>query len=299
MAEPAQPLYLAELLDSGRYSDLTIICDEQQFKVHKAVVCAQSDVIAKPFELGTEYSETQVNSFTVKGFHADTVKRLLQFLYRGEYDTPSLSAHESHEIHVSTEEGNDHPANDSSTSLQAYQTLLLQHVDVHDCGDFFNVPKLSGLATSKIKALLANRWSVEVFVAVAERISDNTACTAFRDMMATVAAEHIVELIQHDRFDELDVVGPFSCGVIKAVAAKLEESENLIRGAKIAFATADQENERSRQCFAVLEETQMCRHCGKSFNCYVEDEGIGTMVSDRQYVLRCRGCRTRHKANIL
>ncbi|KAJ6785135.1 hypothetical protein PWT90_08155 [Aphanocladium album] len=261
MAEPAQSLYLAELLDSGRYSDLTIICHEQQFKVHKAVVCAQSDVIAKPFELGTEYSETQVNSFTVKGFHVDTVKRFLQFLYRGEYDTASLSAHENHEIHVSTEEGNDHPANDSSTSLQTYQTLLLQH----------------------IKALLANRWSVEVFVAVAERISDKTACTAFRDMMATVAAEHIIELTQHDRFDELDVAGPFSCGVIKAVAAKLEEAENLIQGAKIAFDTADQENERIRQCFAVLEETQMCRHCGKSFNCYVEDEGIGTMVSDRHF----------------
>jgi hypothetical protein len=34
---------LKRLLDSSKYSDLTIQCDDQQWLVHKSIVCSQSD----------------------------------------------------------------------------------------------------------------------------------------------------------------------------------------------------------------------------------------------------------------
>jgi hypothetical protein len=37
---------LAQLMGSDKYSDLTFVCEGQKFKVHRAVVCTQSPVIA-------------------------------------------------------------------------------------------------------------------------------------------------------------------------------------------------------------------------------------------------------------
>lgn len=49
--------HLSSLLNSGKGSDLTIICDGCHFEVHKAIV-TQSPVIAKPFD---EHSNFEVN----------------------------------------------------------------------------------------------------------------------------------------------------------------------------------------------------------------------------------------------
>lgn len=37
---------LRRLLDSGEHSDLTLTCQGEEFRLHKAVVCLQSPVIA-------------------------------------------------------------------------------------------------------------------------------------------------------------------------------------------------------------------------------------------------------------
>lgn len=36
----------AHLMNSGQFSDLTLVCQDQKFKIHKLVACAQSSVIA-------------------------------------------------------------------------------------------------------------------------------------------------------------------------------------------------------------------------------------------------------------
>ncbi len=45
MAESSSSL-ATKLLNIKDYSDLTLECDEQEFRVHRATVCAQSPVIA-------------------------------------------------------------------------------------------------------------------------------------------------------------------------------------------------------------------------------------------------------------
>ncbi len=48
------------LLSSSKYSDLTLICADQEFKVHRAVICPQSPVISAAcdgdFEVSMSYS---------------------------------------------------------------------------------------------------------------------------------------------------------------------------------------------------------------------------------------------------
>ncbi len=38
--------FLLQVMGSGEYSDLTLMCDGEEIKAHKVVVCPQSPVIA-------------------------------------------------------------------------------------------------------------------------------------------------------------------------------------------------------------------------------------------------------------
>ena len=46
MSLHATPHSYADLLRSEKYSDLVIKCQDEEFKVHKAIVCSQSPVLA-------------------------------------------------------------------------------------------------------------------------------------------------------------------------------------------------------------------------------------------------------------
>ena len=74
----------ASLLDSEKYSDLTITTLTRSFKVHKAIVCTQSKVFAAMSDAGFRESTTSILPLE----HDDpaTVERMLTFLYTGDYD---------------------------------------------------------------------------------------------------------------------------------------------------------------------------------------------------------------------
>jgi hypothetical protein len=46
MSFDSYPLFLAQLVNSKKYSDLKLVCQGEEFKVHKAIVCMQSPVLA-------------------------------------------------------------------------------------------------------------------------------------------------------------------------------------------------------------------------------------------------------------
>ena len=46
MAEDSLLLAISQLRTTGKYSDLTLVCQQQEFRVHKAIVCSQSTVLA-------------------------------------------------------------------------------------------------------------------------------------------------------------------------------------------------------------------------------------------------------------
>lgn len=39
-------VHFAQLMHTGKYSDLMLVCAGQEFRVHKMIVCSQSSVIA-------------------------------------------------------------------------------------------------------------------------------------------------------------------------------------------------------------------------------------------------------------
>ncbi|KAF5689029.1 hypothetical protein FDENT_4531 [Fusarium denticulatum] len=70
---------LATLIHSEKFSDMTIICGERQFKTHRAVVCTQSPFFDKA--LSGDYMTSKTNTED----DPDDVERFLKFLYTGTY----------------------------------------------------------------------------------------------------------------------------------------------------------------------------------------------------------------------
>lgn len=46
MAEGPLLLAISQLRTTGKYSDLTLVCQQQEFRVHNATVCSQSTFLA-------------------------------------------------------------------------------------------------------------------------------------------------------------------------------------------------------------------------------------------------------------
>ncbi|TVY72053.1 Kelch-like protein 30 [Fusarium oxysporum f. sp. cubense] len=70
-------------LQSEKFSDMTIICGERQFKIHRAVVCTQSPFFDKA--MSGDYMESTSRSIELPEDDPDVVERFLKFLYTGTY----------------------------------------------------------------------------------------------------------------------------------------------------------------------------------------------------------------------
>ncbi|KAF3406606.1 hypothetical protein DPV78_001583 [Talaromyces pinophilus] len=75
---------MAGLMMDPKYSDLTLECDGETFNVHKAVVLTQSVVLEKACQ--GPWKEGVDNVIHIKEFDAPTVRRMVEFLYTGDYD---------------------------------------------------------------------------------------------------------------------------------------------------------------------------------------------------------------------
>ncbi|KAF2846094.1 hypothetical protein T440DRAFT_511103 [Plenodomus tracheiphilus IPT5] len=78
-------------LTSGAFSDLTIVCGMDSYKVHKVIVCGRADFLARAERFGGK--ESQSGTIELPEDEPAVVKLLVQYLYEGEYE-PLLPAND-------------------------------------------------------------------------------------------------------------------------------------------------------------------------------------------------------------
>ncbi|XP_073837828.1 protein roadkill-like [Musca autumnalis] len=83
---------LANLLTSKEFSDVTVVAqDGTEFKAHKAIICARSEVFAVMFRIDMEESKT--NRLRIDDMDAEVVEEMLKYMYTGG-DIPKKLAEE-------------------------------------------------------------------------------------------------------------------------------------------------------------------------------------------------------------
>ncbi|KAI9828217.1 MAG: hypothetical protein M1819_004590 [Sarea resinae] len=74
---------LSRAKDTAEYSDLTIKCRDQSFKVHRIIVCAQSEFFRKA--IGGFFKEAASGEISLPDDDPYMIQRLITFFYAGDY----------------------------------------------------------------------------------------------------------------------------------------------------------------------------------------------------------------------
>lgn len=72
------------MLTSSKYSDLTITCGSDTYKVHKAIVCSQSTFFDNADKFGGK--ETTENKVDLPEDDPAVIKLMVQYICEGDYD---------------------------------------------------------------------------------------------------------------------------------------------------------------------------------------------------------------------
>ncbi|KAI9744176.1 MAG: hypothetical protein M1818_002328 [Claussenomyces sp. TS43310] len=238
---------MESLLHTGKYSDLGISCGAQFWKVHRAVVCTQSPVLAKMIDGGFKEAETRD---IILDDDSKIVEKMLSFLYKGDYDdererhegtpensSPSKDGQEKEvadasgdEPAASTEEdawtfgaphfGNRSPEIGRDRAADISPHALLINIKVYIIADMYDIPPLKDLASSKYAEIADGLWAEDAFTSSARLLYENTMASdhQLRDLVAQISQQHIVTLIEKKEFIDLLVSeGNLAVDILKSV----------------------------------------------------------------------------------
>ncbi|KAK4910935.1 hypothetical protein LTR49_020461 [Elasticomyces elasticus] len=180
---------IATLMDNKKYSDLTISCHGHNFKVHKAIMCSASSVIAAACDNDMKEKETGVIEHDE--YDTDTVERMIAYVYTQTYDVEKalyLTEH-TEDLHA-------------GTTLPDVNEMLVAHARVFAIGDYYDMPKLKDLAVENFLEVSRVGWEVEGFIEVIKEVNKLTSTDhpELRNVLRLIAMEHITELTKKDDF---------------------------------------------------------------------------------------------------
>ncbi|SPJ85268.1 uncharacterized protein FTOL_11049 [Fusarium torulosum] len=295
--------FLFSMVETGEFSDFTLVCDGCEFKLHQVVVCPQSLVIAAALCGG--FKETTSKVITVSEFDISTVRYMISFLYTGEYKVGTKSEDSllpgDEQCHDEADNFSQ-PCSGSESMKNETTENILSHLRVNAIADYYNVNNLARLANSKIKTILKQDQEADLFPRVIQEMSKSNRDAELCAMVASATAERMGDLIKLQDFQDVELEHTLVLGIFNALSTKIKvvqsqlDASQRLTASLVSIATNESERkrlfeERVDHSLSQLENTKICRHCAKDFGCIFEKRGPGSPVS---HVLRCRDCRCRH-----
>ncbi|KAI5309741.1 hypothetical protein KEM55_002515 [Ascosphaera atra] len=208
-------------------SNLIIESGDEQFKVHRLVVLSGSPVIAAALKT-RKFTEAVTGTFKITDFDPDTVVRMLDYMYSGDYDDDQGPKA------VESKNEDDAGSKDAKPS-----DMLLKHVKVNAIADCYEVVGLRELANEKISKILQDHWCVDVFPSFLQSTFDSTGDCKIHNIAILTAASHINELVGREDYRKLELPASFHAGVLTEVTKESEERRVALRETKRLIQLAD------------------------------------------------------------
>ncbi|KAI0470713.1 hypothetical protein GGR56DRAFT_660194 [Xylariaceae sp. FL0804] len=232
MPAASYPTFLASLMDSRLYSDLTLVCHGQEHHVHKNIVCMQSPVIAAALHVG--FKEAETNRINVS-FDDATCRRMIEFMYTGDYhyqaDDNTDTAEEQKEGFIQgapciiTFRGSTERVTKDEPCQDLKQAEALSHIRVSAIGDYYNVPGLCHLASAKFQQTFKSDWSANSFAGLIDEAPSDMVDKSMHEAMGSVVAQHLEELVNHDTFNDLELPKALMHSILNGCAQRLRTAD--------------------------------------------------------------------------
>ncbi|KAI6869602.1 hypothetical protein KC338_g2495 [Hortaea werneckii] len=148
---------------TGKGSDLTIRCEGRDFKVHKTVICLASPVLDRA--CNNSLLETHTRLIEHNEYDADTVERMIGYMYTDDYPLPSAPT-----ISVPNYTPGASGATEELTIIGVNARLII-HARLCAIGEYYDIPGLRDLAFRRFKYDIQT-FALEGFVYVVREVHE-------------------------------------------------------------------------------------------------------------------------------
>ncbi|KAI5309742.1 hypothetical protein KEM55_002516 [Ascosphaera atra] len=175
------------------FSDLTIEVEEEKFEVHKIVMCSASSVMAAALTKNN-FEEANTGVFRIREFDADTVGRMIDYIYRGNYVFQTSEKTDSTCIPKPL------PSSEGER--------LLEHTRVNAIADFYDILGLRQLSRSYISPVLKQHWDPDHFSEFL-RLCYTSGDTKLHTLAIASTVTHSAEVSRLEGFQNLTLPASF------------------------------------------------------------------------------------------
>ncbi|KAI6813273.1 hypothetical protein KC340_g17926 [Hortaea werneckii] len=150
---------VAELWCTGENSDMTIKCEGREFKVHRLLVSAASPILKAVCQNGMRESQTGVVEH--KTFDAETVERMLEFIYTRDYEVPWIPTVATGAIRTPELE-----SDADEVLVFGASAWWIAHTTMYAIGDYYQLPTLKARALGRLQTATADTFELRDFAYV-------------------------------------------------------------------------------------------------------------------------------------
>ena len=182
---------ISDLRDSGKYSDLTLECQDIKFPVHKAIVCMYSPVLRATCDDQSQDSGPSV--IKVEGFDPSTLKKMLDFIYCGPYRVQNWGGDGAMDSDCDMDSQYVVPVLDGGARQEVREMsqgdnnpmfkLVRPHILAHSIAQYYGVEPLKKHSQDQISGILQGSWSADGFFPVLKFALESSSDEKLRDTM--------------------------------------------------------------------------------------------------------------------
>ncbi|RDI83877.1 hypothetical protein Vi05172_g6279 [Venturia inaequalis] len=203
MTQPTSLDGMAELLDSGEYSDMSVTCKQKVFKVHKAVVCTRSNFFRNAMKNGT-FKESETGNIDLSDDDPLAVEAVLRFVYQGSY----------------------------SSLAKGNKDAMILHARVYNLAEMYAIKSLKTMAATELEKLAETDFKLPALPLAIKEIYENCQVDdkTLRDIVVRVVLSNYDSLLKPSagNFESMKLteLGDFAADILhaKCTGSDIEES---------------------------------------------------------------------------